>query len=173
LDKLFVNFHGTSQNDFGGGAAAIGVVLTDREGNVLEEISEAIGRATGIVAEYKALMVAARAALAHNPREAIFFTESQKVANQINGLYRIRQPHLEKLNEEALALLSQFPAWKVRFVERSANWRAHKLAQQALLNRNFNRERRLVDLILERVEKLDEEGKRRVLEYVNRLLEEL
>jgi len=173
LDKLFINVEGTSQGNLNsGGSAAIGIVISDREGNILKEISEVIGRATGDVAEYKALITAIKAALAYNPREAIFFTDSQLVANQINGLYRIRQPHLEKLNQEALELLACIPSWKVRFVERSANWRAHKLAQQALLNRSPGRERRLTELIIEKLEKLDEETKRRVLEYINRLLEE-
>ncbi|MGQ9477287.1 MAG: ribonuclease HI family protein [Candidatus Bipolaricaulia bacterium] len=169
MDKLLINIDGSTEGN--PGEAAIGVVITDRQGTTLEEISEPIGRTTNNIAEYKALIAACKAALKFNPREAIFFTDSQLLANQINGLYRIRQPNLEKLNSDALELLSQFPSWKVRYVERSANWRAHKLAQQALFNRGAGHERGLSELIQERLERLDEEGKRRVLEYVNRLIE--
>jgi len=146
------------------------VVIADRQGNILREIAELIGRSTNNIAEYKALITACKAVLEYNPREVIFFTDSQLLANQINGVYRIRQPNLEKLNSDALELLKNFPSWQVRYVERSANWRAHKLAQQALFNRNPNRERGLNELIRERLEKLDEEGKRKVLEYINRLI---
>lgn len=169
VEKLLINIDGSTEGN--PGEAAIGVVITDRQGNILEEISESIGRTTNNIAEYKALIAACKAALKFSPREAIFFTDSQLLANQINGLYRIRQPNLEKLNSDALELLNQLPSWKVRYVERSANWRAHKLAQQALLSRGPNHERGLVELIRERLEKLDEDGKRKVLEYVNRLIE--
>ena len=169
MEKLLINIDGGSQGN--PGEAGIGVVITDRQGNILEEISEPIGRATNNVAEYRALIAACRAALEYSPHEAIFFTDSQLLANQINGLYRIRQPHLEKLNEEALELLEKFPEWKVRYIERSANWRAHKLAQRALLNRQPGRERDLIDLVREGLEKLDDDNKRRVLEFVNRLVE--
>ncbi|MCR4404888.1 MAG: ribonuclease HI family protein [Candidatus Acetothermia bacterium] len=169
LEKLLVNVDGSAEGN--PGEAAIGVVITDRQGNVMQEISESIGRATNNIAEYKALITACKAALEYRPREVIFFTDSQLVANQINGLYRIRQPNLEKLNSDALALLRQFPVWQVRYVERTANWRAHKLAQQAIFNRNPSRERDLTELIRERLEKLDEDGKRKVLEYVTRLIE--
>jgi ribonuclease HI len=164
-----INVDGGSQGN--PGEAAIGVVITDRQGNIIEEISEPIGRATNNVAEYRALIAACKAAQKFSPHEAIFFTDSQLLANQINGLYRIRQPHLAKLNDEALELLRKFPEWKVRYVERSANWRAHKLAQRALLNRNPDRERDLIDLVKEKLEKLDDDSKRKVLEFVNRLVE--
>lgn len=169
LEKLLINIDGSAEGN--PGEAAIGVVISDRQGNVLQELSESIGRATNNIAEYKALIAACKAALEYKPREAIFFTDSQLLANQINGLYRIRQPNLEKLNSDALALLKHFPAWKVRYIERSANWRAHKLAQQAILNRSPDRERDLSELIRERLERLDEDTKRKVLEYVNRLVE--
>jgi ribonuclease HI len=169
LDKLLINVDGGAEGN--PGAAAIGAVITDRQGNIIEEISEPIGRATNNIAEYKALITACRAALEYNPREVIFFTDSQLIANQINGLYRIRQPHLEKLNNEVLELLGKFPDWKVRHVERSANWRAHKLAQRALLNRHPDRERDLIDLIKEKLDRLDDNRKRKVLEYVSRLVE--
>ncbi len=169
MDKILVNVDGGAQGN--PGAASIGVVITDRQGNIIEEISEPIGRATNNIAEYKALMAACRAALEYSPHEAIFFTDSQLMANQINGLFRIRQPHLEKLNNEVLELLAKFPEWKVRHVERSANWQAHKLAQRALLNRPPDRERDLIDLIKEKLETLDDDAKRKVLEYVSRLVD--
>lgn len=169
MDKLLVNVDGSSQGN--PGDAAIGVVITNKEGDVVEEISQEIGRATNNVAEYKALIAACEAALNYTPSEAIFFTDSQLLANQINGVYRIRQPHLERLNQIVRGLLAQLPCWKVRYIERSANWKAHRLAQRALLNRHGGREREISERIKEKVEELDDDDKRKVLEYVNKLLE--
>jgi len=175
MEKLLINFDGTSQGN--PGEAAIGVVISDGEGNVIEEISRYIGRATNNVAEYKALIEAAQAALEYMPQRAIFFTDSQLVANQINGLYRVRQPHLDVLNRQAEELLERLPHWQVRYIERTANWQAHRLAQRALYERAEAEPRRSSgQTTLERLytiaERLDEADQRKLLEYARRLLEE-
>ena len=84
------------------------------------------------MADYRALIEAAKASLNHEPSRAIFFTHSQLVANQINGTARVRQPHLENLNQIAQDLLGRLNEWSVRHVERSVNWNAHRLAEKAL-----------------------------------------
>jgi ribonuclease HI len=174
MEKLLINFDGTSQGN--PGEAAIGVVLTDEKGNTIEEVSKYIGRATNNVAEYKALIEAATAALEYMPQRAIFFTDSQLVANQINGLYRVRQPHLDLLNRQAEELLERLPHWQVRYIERSANWQAHRLAQRALYERGEASGRPARRTTLERLcsvaERLSESDQRKLLEYARRLLEE-
>lgn len=170
MEKLLVNVDGHSQGN--PGEAAIGVVMTDGDGNVVEEISKPIGRATNNVAEYKALIEASKAALEYNPKRVIFFTDSQLVANQINGLYRVRRPHLDNLNQTAMDLLNKLPSWQVRYVERTANWKAHRLAQKALLEREPGESAGLFERIRSKFEKLSDADKRKVLDYINRLLEE-
>ncbi len=173
MEKLLVYFDGASQGN--PGDAAIGVVLLDGQGHVIEEISKYIGRATGNVAEYKALIEAARAALEYMPQRAIFFTDSQLVANQINGLYRVRQPHLDVLNRQAEELLNRLPRWEVRYIERTANWQAHRLAQKALLERGRPEpaaRSELVERLCAIAERLSERDQRRLLGYARRLLQE-
>lgn len=170
MEKLLVNVDGHSQGN--PGEAAIGVVMTDGDGNVVEEISKHIGRATNNVAEYKALIEACKAALEYMPQRVIFFTDSQLVANQINGLYRVRRPHLDNLNQTAMELLNKLSSWQVRYVERTANWRAHRLAQKALLERGQNESQSLFERVRAKFERLSDTDKRKVLEYINRLLEE-
>lgn len=165
-----MNVDGHSQGD--PGEAAIGIVMTDGEGNVVEEISKHIGRATNNVAEYKALIEACKAALEYMPQRVIFFTDSQLVANQINGLYRVRRPHLENLNQTTMELLNKLPSWQVRYVERTANWRAHRLAQKALLERGQNESQGLFERVRAKFERLSDTDRRKVLDYINRLLEE-
>lgn len=165
-----MNVDGHSQGN--PGEAAIGIVMTDGEGNIVEEISKHIGRATNNVAEYKALIEACKVALEYMPQRVIFFTDSQLIANQINGLYRVRRPHLDSLNQTAMDLLNKLPSWHVRYVERTVNWKAHRLAQKALLGREPNESAGLVERIRTKLERLSDTDKRKVFDYINRLLEE-
>jgi ribonuclease HI len=167
LEKLLVNIDGCAQGN--PGEAAIGVVICDHDGNIKEEISCHIGRTTNNIAEYKALIEGCKAALTYAPDEVIFFTDSLLLANQINGLFRCREPHLENLNAIARDLLVKFTSWKVRYVERGANWRAHSLAQKALEGKRKNRGLDITNQIIRRVEKLSELDKRKILEYINKL----
>jgi ribonuclease HI len=171
MEKLFVNVDGASQGN--PGEAAIGIVIADAQGNVIQEISEHIGRTTNNVAEYRALIEAIKAVIPLAPKRVIFFTDSQLLANQVNGLYRIRRPHLEPLNRQVQELLAKLPNWQVNYVERDANWKAHRLAQKALLERVAKEaEAGLPERIRRKVELLDELDQRRVLEFVNRLYED-
>jgi ribonuclease HI len=171
MEKLFVNVDGAAQGN--PGEAAIGIVIANDQGDVIKEISEHIGRTTNNVAEYRALIEAIKAVLSYNPQRVIFFTDSQLLANQVNGLYRIRRPHLEPLNRHVHELLEKLPSWQVNYVERDANWKAHRLAQKALLEKVAKEaEAGLPERIRRKVELLDELDQRRVLEFVNRLYEE-
>jgi len=128
-EKLFVYLDGSSQGN--PGEAALGVSINDGDGNVIEEIAKPIGRATNNIAEYKALIEACRSTLEYSPKEAVFLTDSQLVANQINGTYETREPHLKRLRQTAMELLSQFNSWKVSHVERRVVHSAHRLADKA------------------------------------------
>lgn len=153
------------------GEAAIGVLLTDEQGNTIEEISQLIGQATNNVAEYKALIEGIRRALEYLPEEAIFLTDSELVANQINGIYRVQEPHLQHLNQKAMELLSRLPRWRVNYVEREANHRAHRLAMRAFQEKSRReRERaRTVDEIVDVLQGLPMDDLRRVLSYARSL----
>jgi len=175
MEKLLIYIDGTAQGN--PGESGIGIVISDSKGNVIEEISKYIGRSTNNVAEYRALIEAIQAVLEYMPQRALFFTDSQLVANQINGIYRVRQPHLDALNRQAEELLQRLPFWQVRYIERTGNWQAHRLAQRALLERaevDSGRPLResMLDRLLTVAEKLDESDQRKLLEYARRLLEE-
>jgi ribonuclease HI len=144
--KIFVNVDGSSRGN--PGESSIGVLITDDKGRVLEQASKLIGRATNNVAEYKALIEGVRLAIGHSPDETVFLTDNQLVANQVNGFYQVREPHLEHLNRSVLDLLARLPRWRVNFVEREINHAAHRLAEQAFRERS-RLERERADLIRE------------------------
>ncbi|MBC7221030.1 ribonuclease HI family protein [Candidatus Bipolaricaulota bacterium] len=146
MRKIFVNVDGSSRGN--PGESAIGVLVTDDKGQVLDQVSKLIGRATNNVAEYKALLEGIRLAIELSPDETVFLTDNQLVANQVNGFYQVREPHLELLNRNALDLLARLPRWRVNFVEREINHAAHRLAEQAFRERT-RQERERNDLLRE------------------------
>ena len=115
------------------GHAAIGVVI-DGAG-----YGEYIGETTNNVAEYKAVISALKTATKNLKTEArqtelVIHIDSQLIARQITGKYKIKLPHLKELCDEARALMENFAA--VRFVEipREENTQADALVNSTLDN---------------------------------------
>jgi len=129
MDKLFVYIDGRSRGE--PGEAGIGIAITDKDGNIVEEISRLIGRATSEVAEYRALIEACQRTLSYEPESVIFFTDNQRLANRVNGVFETRSPHIKHLIEIAVGLLNQFPRWRVNYIDRDANFRAPRLVEEA------------------------------------------
>lgn len=90
-----------------------------------------IGRATNNAAEYEALIRGLRRCLEMGCRRVEVFTDSELLARQLKGEYRVRSPSLKALHAEALALLKEFETFEVRHVGREENQIANRLAQEA------------------------------------------
>lgn len=114
------------------GPAAVGVVVFAPDGTVLDEFAETIGVATNNVAEYRALLRGVERAAALGATEVEFVNDSELVAKQINGLYKVKHPAMKPLYEEARAALRAFSEWKIRSVPRAENARADALVNEAL-----------------------------------------
>lgn len=114
------------------GPAAIGVVVSSPEGEVLEELGEAIGAATNNVAEYRALLRGLERADALGADEVEIVGDSELVARQLTGAYKVKHPAMKPLYAEAIAALRRFDGWRIRSVPRAENARADELVNQAL-----------------------------------------
>lgn len=114
------------------GPAAIGVVVSGPGGEVLEEVSEPIGVATNNVAEYRALLRGLERAHALGAREVEIVNDSELVARQVSGAYKVKHPAMKPLHAEAMAALREFDSWRVRSVPRADNARADELVNEAL-----------------------------------------
>ncbi len=111
------------------GAAGIGVLVTDSEGATLAEIGEGIGQTTNNVAEYKALIRGLEEAKARGAARVTVHTDSQLMARQMEGRYKINAPHLKALQQEAQALCRLFPGGvTLTHILREGNARADELA---------------------------------------------
>jgi ribonuclease HI len=128
--KLVVHVDGGSRGN--PGPAAIGVVVSDPSGSVVDEVGETIGVATNNVAEYRALLKGLERARSLGADEVEVVNDSELIAKQINGDYKVKHQAMRPLYLEALAALQEFPRWQVRSVRREHNKRADELVNAAL-----------------------------------------
>ena len=117
------------------GPAAIGAVLYREDEDartVLEEVSEAIGKATNNEAEYLALIAGLEAARRLGVPEVIVRADSLLLVNQLNGAWRLKAPHLRPLYQRARTLMRSFGTITIEHVRREENVEADALANAAL-----------------------------------------
>ncbi len=114
------------------GPAAIGVVVSTTEGEVVDELGETIGPASNNVAEYRALLRGVEQVAALGAREVEIVNDSELIARQLTGAYKVKHPAMKPLYEEAVAALRAFERWEIRTVSREQNARADQLVNDAL-----------------------------------------
>ena len=114
------------------GPAAVGVVFQDAQGKVLKNISEKIGPSTNNIAEYCALIFALQEAIIMGTRELEVFTDSELLAKQFNGEYKIKDPTLKLLSLMIGRLRQGFRKLTVTHVPREQNKLADRQANRAL-----------------------------------------
>jgi ribonuclease HI len=114
------------------GPAAIGVVVSQPDGDLVDELAERIGVATNNVAEYRAVLRGLEQAAALGAREVELIGDSELVARQLTGAYKVKHPALRPLYEEAMAALRGFDHWQIRTVPRAQNAHADMLVNAAL-----------------------------------------
>ena len=128
--KLVVHVAGGARGNPGPAAAA--AVLSTPEGDVVDEAHEYLGVASNNVAEYRGLLLGLDRAHALGADEVEVVNDSELVAKQVNGLYKVKHPDMRPLHSQALEALRAFRRWKVRSVPRAQNAEADALVNQAL-----------------------------------------
>jgi ribonuclease HI len=117
------------------GPAAIGAVVLDPSTDPptrLATVSETIGVATNNVAEYRALVAALEAAREFQARSVRVRADSQLLVRQLEGRYKVKQPHLRPHYERARALLAEYEDVDLAHVPREENTEADALVNAAL-----------------------------------------
>ncbi len=114
------------------GPASIGVVFQDEKGVGVKNISLRIGQTTNNVAEYLALIFALQEALMMRAEEIQIFTDSELLAKQFNGEYKIKEESLKLLSTLIGHLRKGFHKVVVTHVPREQNRLADKEANKAL-----------------------------------------
>lgn len=130
MEKVVVNVDGGARGN--PGPAAVAAVATDPGGDVVGERSAYIGATTNNVAEYRALLLGLELARDLGAGEVEVINDSELVAKQISGEYRVKHAGLKPLYLEAMEALRGFDRWHVRSVRRESNQRADALVNAAL-----------------------------------------
>jgi ribonuclease HI len=128
--RVIVNVDGGARGN--PGPAAVGAVVTDPQGAVLAERGDYIGEATNNVAEYRAVLLGLELAREVGANEVEVINDSELVARQIGGQYKVKHAGLKPLFLETMAALREFDRWSVRNVRREQNERADELVNEAL-----------------------------------------
>lgn len=128
--SLKIYADGASQGNPGPGG--IGVVIYDDRRRLVKKAKEFIGEATNNEAEYRALIYALIEGLILGARSLTIYLDSELVANQVNGRYRVKDAKLKLLHQEVCHLMKGFGRVTLMCIERSANRDADKLAAAAI-----------------------------------------
>ena len=107
-------------------------VATAPDGAALGEDSAYIGETTNNVAEYRAVLLGLELARSLGADEVEVVNDSELIARQIGGQYKVKQAHLKPLHAEAMESLRGFDRWAVRSVRREHNERADELVNETL-----------------------------------------
>jgi ribonuclease HI len=120
------------------GPSAIGVVICDAQGNVLDEASRTIGDRTNNQAEYEALLLALDLAYERKASRLQCFADSELLVYQVQGVYRIKNLELKALAEKVKFSVSRFESVTFKQVPRE-----HPMITRAdkLLNQTLNKAR--------------------------------
>jgi len=118
------------------GVGGAGAVIMDARENVIWEGKEYLGHCTNNIAEYRALILGLKGALAHGYKNLEVYLDSELLAKQINGSYRVKNENLQVLMKEVRSLLTSFESVEVKHVLRSHNSHADRLANLAIDENN-------------------------------------
>jgi len=128
--KVTVHVDGGARGNPGPAAAA--AVISTPDGEVLDEAMEVLGEQTNNVAEYRGLLLGLRRARDLGATEVDVVNDSELIAKQLTGAYKVKHAGLRPLYVEAMRALREFDRWSVRSVPRAQNAHADALVNQAL-----------------------------------------
>lgn len=99
---------------------------------MVDRANDYIGEATNNVAEYKAVLLGIERALAAGAGELELVNDSELVARQLTGQYKVKHEGLKPLHAEAKKALRDFESWSIRSVPREQNELADQLVNDAI-----------------------------------------
>lgn len=129
--RLLIHTDGAARGN--PGPAGAGAVLRDAaSGTVVAEIAQPLGRATNNVAEWTAVRLALEEAHRLGATHVDLRMDSELVARQINGIYRVKHPDLQPIHRAVMELLRSLDGYTVGHVPRALNKDADRLSNVAV-----------------------------------------
>ena len=128
--KLILYVDGACRGNPGPGS--IGILIRDEAGRTNLQISKYIGHTTNNQAEYSALITAITEAAKLGATQVDIRTDSELMARQIQGSYKVKSALLRPLHQKAKELLAKFHLFTITNIPREDNEVADRLANEAL-----------------------------------------
>jgi len=116
------------------GPAAAGIVIKDESGKKLDAFGTYLGEQTNNYAEYSALIAGLKRAAELNGKEIECMLDSELIVNQMKGLYKVKEPTLQKLFVQAYNASTKFKKIVYHHIPREKNKEADKLVNDTLDN---------------------------------------
>ena len=114
------------------GPSGAGAVILDKKGDIVHELAVPLGITTNNVAEYRGLIEALKYCQTKSFAPVEVFADSQLMIRQLQGVYKVKQPHLQVLHREAQGLLRALGCSGLHHVPREENSEADRLANKAV-----------------------------------------
>ena len=106
--------------------------ITDEDGEIVAEIAEGIGVATNNVAEYTAAIRGLERARELGATHVLLRSDSRLLIEQLAGRWKVKNPTLQRLHQEARSLIREFEQVRFEHVRREQNKDADRLANEAM-----------------------------------------
>jgi ribonuclease HI len=118
------------------GPAGAGVYIQAANGKPLAELSLYLGdHQTNNFAEYSALIAALEYALKHHHTGLRVISDSLLVVSQMNGKWKVKEPGIKVLVDQAKQLARKLEFFEIKHVLRAGNKEADRLANEAMDDR--------------------------------------
>jgi len=129
--RLLIHTDGAARGN--PGLAGLGAVLRDAEtGQVRAELARFLGIRTNNYAEWTAVEAALEEALRLGATWVDLRMDSELVARQISGRYRVKHPELRPIHAHVMAMLGKLGGYTVAHVPRELNKDADRLSNVAV-----------------------------------------
>jgi ribonuclease HI len=114
------------------GPAGYGVQIVGDDGAVIAELHGGLAHTTNNVAEYHGLLAALAWAVDHSLKSLHIRSDSELLVKQLRGEYRVKNPGLQPLHQEARGLVARIGRVTFEHVRRELNKEADRLANFAM-----------------------------------------
>jgi len=114
------------------GPAAIGVVIKNHKGDVIQRTGKYIGESTNNDAEYKALLDGVTSLKEMGATKVKCFLDSELVVKQMNGLYKVKNQNIKTLWSKIKIIEKSFEEISYHHVKREKNMEADSIVNEVL-----------------------------------------
>ena len=114
------------------GPAGYGAVIENSQGRVVARLSEYLGKQTNNYAEYAALLAVLDWAVKNGAKRLRVASDSELMVKQMKGLYKVKNPGLVPLWEEAKRRAAKLDRFEMSHTLRGGNQEADSLANEAM-----------------------------------------